>query len=70
MGWMIGSRAILLINMKKDLFTLILCNRLVNLINWYKTRGGHSGVSTLLTRSGIPKLEENLQVLWTLSVRS
>ena len=36
------------------------CNRLVNLINWYKTRGGHLGASTLLTQSRVPKFEENL----------
>ena len=53
-----------------DLFTLILCNRLINLINWYKTRGGHLGESTLITRSGVPKFEENLQVAYTLSVCS
>ena len=71
MGWMIGSmrnsRMILLTNLKNE---LIHCNTLVNLINWQKTRGGHLGVSTLLTRFGIPKLEEILLVLWTLSVRS
>ena len=74
MGWIIdsmrGSRTTLLINLKNGFIPLILCNRFVNLINWEKTRGGHLGVSTLLTRFGIPKLEEILLVLWTVSVRS
>jgi len=39
---------------------LLFCNRLVNLINRYKNRGGDLGVPTLLTQSRVPKFEEDL----------
>ena len=65
MDWMIGStrssRTILSNKPVERTFnSYFFYNRLVNLLNYLKSRGGHLGVSTLLGGSGVPKPKLNL----------